>query len=126
MNVLTADEIKQVEKKAFEGNFTEAGLMLSAGTACFHKIIGYFGEALKTKTTAVICGNGKNAGDGFVIAALLNDYGADAVIVLADKKPVIAEPKRYFEEAVGKGVEVIYFPDYDFECDIKNHNQENI
>ncbi|MGN0521580.1 MAG: NAD(P)H-hydrate dehydratase [Eubacterium sp.] len=118
MRVLTADEIKKVEKKAFDGDFTEAGLMLSAGTACFNKIIKHFGESIKEKRTAVICGNGKNAGDGFVIASQLCDYGADAVIVLADKKPSIPEPEMYFSEAVQKGVEVVDFKDYSFDCDI--------
>ena len=118
MRVLTAKQIKDAEQKAFESLFTEEELMLRAGTACFGKITRIFGETLREKKTAVICGNGENAGDGFVIARLMCENGFDAQIVLADKEPVIREPKMYFDEAVEKGVKVVYFTDFDFNCDI--------
>ncbi len=118
MRVLTAKQIKDAEQKAFESLFTEEELMLRAGTACFGRITRIFGETLRENKTAVICGNGKNAGDGFVIARLMCENGFDAQIVLADKEPVIREPKMYFDEAVEKGVNVVYFTDFDFDCDI--------
>ena len=71
MKILTAKQIRQVEEKAFSGDFTEEGLMLSAGTACFNKILKYYGDGIENKKIAVVCGNGKNAGDGFVISRLL-------------------------------------------------------
>lgn len=118
MRVLTAKEIRAVEQKAFDGDFTEAGLMLSAGTACYKKMLKYYGGKISQGKTAVVCGNGKNAGDGFVIANLICKNGSDAVIVLADKEPEIPEPKMYFDEAVENGVKVYAFPDYDFDCDV--------
>lgn len=117
MRVLTAKEIKAVEQRAFDGDFTEDGLMFSAGTACFNKILKNYGEDILSGKIAVVCGNGKNAGDGFVIAKLFCDRGADAVIVLADKAPEIKEPVKYFNDAVENGVKVIDFTDYDFNCD---------
>lgn len=118
MRILTAKQIKAVEENAFAGEFTEAELMLSAGTACCNKILKIFGDAIKNKTIGVICGNGKNAGDGFVIANLLKQYGCDSTIVLADKEPEIAEPKMYLEEALGNGVKVLYFTDRALDFDI--------
>ena len=109
MLVLTADEIRTVEKKCFELYSTEAELMLRAGTACFEKIINKY--QLKGKSVSVLCGNGKNAGDGFVIARLLNSYGAGATIVLCDKNPTIDEPLMYFNQAVSSGVKVEHFTD---------------
>ncbi|MBO5495730.1 MAG: hypothetical protein J5964_08460, partial [Eubacterium sp.] len=85
MLILTAKEIRAVENKAFSGGFTEEELMKSAGTACFRKMLKYY--EVEGKTVAVVCGNGKNAGDGFVIAKLLKEVGANAHIVLADKAP---------------------------------------
>ena len=45
--------------------------MPKAGTTCFEKICKIFGESLANSRVGVFCGNGKNAGDGFVIADLL-------------------------------------------------------
>lgn len=117
MRILTAKQIKQVEKRAFEGEFTEEGLMKSAGTACFNKIIKKYGKDMKNKKTAVLCGNGKNAGDGFVIANLLCSSGMDAKIILADREPELREPKLYYDEAVKNGVDVQHFEDFVFDCD---------
>lgn len=117
MRVLTAKEIKEVEQRAFDSGFSEEGLMLSAGTACFNKMIKHYGEGILSGKAAVICGNGKNAGDGFVIAKLLCERGAQAVIVLADKEPEIREPKMYFDDAVKSGVKVIHFDDMSFDFD---------
>lgn len=118
MRVLTAKQIRKVEENAFASTYTEAQLMLSAGTACYRKIVKIFGDDIKTKRVAVVCGNGKNAGDGFVIAKLLCDIGADAYIVLADKEPEIAEPVKYFNFAAENDVRYINFTDDCLDCDI--------
>lgn len=118
MRILTAKQIKQAEQNAFAGDFTEAGLMKCAGTACFRKIIKYYGEDIKSKKVAVVCGNGKNAGDGFVIANLMCEYGIDASIVLADREPELDEPRLYFDEAFKNDVKIYFFAEYDFDCDI--------
>ena len=75
MKILTAKEIKRAEELAFERYYTEAELMKRAGHECTLKIIKYYGEAIKGEAVSVICGNGKNAGDGFVIAKNLSDKG---------------------------------------------------
>lgn len=118
MRILTAKQIRQVEENAFQGEFTEEGLMLTAGTACFNKILKYYGDGIESKKIAVFCGNGKNAGDGFVIANLFIKMGVDACIVLADKSPELPEPKMYFDEAIANGVKDYFFAEYDFDCDI--------
>lgn len=117
MRVLSAKEIRLAEERCFQGEFTEAGLMNSAGTACFKKIIKKYGEAMKKGRTAVLCGNGKNAGDGFVIAELMLKAGLEAEIVLADRQPELAEPLLYFNKAIAAGVSVFSFEAYDFDCD---------
>lgn len=118
MRILTANQIKTVEKRAFAGDFTEEGLMKCAGTACFNKIMKYYADGINNKKVAVICGNGKNAGDGFVIADLMCQQGIDASIVLADREPELKEPKMYFDEAFENDVKIYYFAEYDFDCDI--------
>lgn len=113
MRILTAKQIKAVEENAFKTDSTEAGLMLNAGTACFEKICKIFGESLANSRVAVFCGNGKNAGDGFVIADLLNSINVNADIIICDKEPTIDEPKMYFDKAIANGVKAINFTDLD-------------
>ena len=109
MRILSADEIRKVEQKCFELYSSEGELMLRAGTACFNEIIKKYENEMQNATVAVFCGNGKNAGDGFVIARLLWCRGINAKIVLCDKAPSIAEPLMYFEQAKSSGVKVEYF-----------------
>lgn len=109
MHILTADEIRAVETNCFKYYSTEAELMLKAGTACADSIIEKYRDKLINRSVSVFCGNGKNAGDGFVIARLLYAYGANAKIVLCDKAPEIAEPLKYYNEAVSSGVPVEFF-----------------
>lgn len=117
MRILTAREIKDVENRAFQNEFTEEGLMKCAGEACFNRIMKKYGSDIADKKVAVFCGNGKNAGDGFVIANLMADSGVDVSIVIADKEPELDEPLMYFNEAVDNNVRVIHFNDFDFNCD---------
>ena len=107
MVVLSANEIRAVENKCFALYSTEADLMLRAGTACFEAMTRRY--SMRGKSVSVLCGNGKNAGDGFVIARLLYSEGADVRIVLCDRKPEIAEPLMYYEQAVASGVKVENF-----------------
>lgn len=109
MYVLTAQEIKNVELICFERYSTEAELMFKAGEGCFKKIVEKYSNALFHKKISVLCGNGKNAGDGFVIARLLYAHGCDAEIVLCDKFPEIAEPLMYFNQAKQSGVNIVHY-----------------
>lgn len=115
MRILTTDEIRKVEQNCFEHYATEGELMFRAGNACFEKIKSEY--EIKGKSFSVLCGNGKNAGDGFVIARLLWACGAKAKIVLCDKQPEIAEPLQYFEQAVSSGVQVETFSENSLKCD---------
>lgn len=119
MKILTAEQIKKVEQNAFNADCTESGLMFRAGTACYEKICKIFGESLETLAVAVFCGNGKNAGDGFVIADLLHKRGVDVTIVICDKEPQIAEPMEYYQTSVDDGVKAINFTDVAKDTSIK-------
>ena len=66
MKILTAQQTREAENKCFEEYYSEGELMLKAGTACFEQIMKYYGDDMMSKSVAVFCGNGKNAGDGFL------------------------------------------------------------
>lgn len=104
------------ENAAFQKYFTAAELMKAAGDSSADIIIKNYADILKSGRAAVVCGSGKNAGDGFVIAKRLKENGAETEIVLAGKEPVANEPKLYFKEALDFGVKVYSAADYGFNC----------
>ncbi len=117
MKILSSEEIRKVERNYFARYGTEAELMLKAGTACFNSMVNRYGSELVGTSVSVLCGNGKNAGDGFVIAALLYNYGCNAVIVLCDREPEIAEPLLYYRRAVDSGVKSVHYERSVLDCD---------
>ena len=97
MSVLTVDLIRKSEEEAVKsGTFSFTQLMHTAGTAAGEIINQKF--ACKGKSVLVICGNGNNGGDGFVIADYLLKMGADVNIMLPLGSPQTADAKFYFDK----------------------------
>ncbi len=117
MRILTANQIREVERKCFDAYSTEAELMLRAGTACYQSIVKKYGDSIRNSRVSVLCGNGKNAGDGFVIAGLLCSFGANAKIILCHDAPTIPEPLMYYRQAMDRGVEVLNYSADALDCD---------
>ena len=110
MKVYSGESIKRIEKACFESGITEMRLMENAGVACA-KVIRkeYDLEQTPGKRIAILCGKGKNGGDGFVIARKLHEIGAVPTIILTHAYPTIAEPVRMLERARELGIEVLAF-----------------
>ena len=108
MKVLTKDLIVKSEENAVKsGAFSFTDLMLTAGNSVAKIIDEKF--YVKDKKVAVICGNGNNAGDGYVAAKRLYELGADVTVV-----NVLGEPKTenalYYYNLL-KPIRIInYFP----------------
>lgn len=116
MRILTTEQIRRVESLCFERYYNEAELMLKAGNACADAIIARYGDDLVNADISVLCGGGKNAGDGFVIARRLFCFGANVQIVLCAGEPTIAEPIKYYNEAVDSRVPVVNYSDEHTVC----------
>ncbi len=62
---------------------------------------------------AIMAGKGNNAGDGYVVAGLLNDRGLQAEIILLDEK-FSEDGRYYFDQCTERGIPVkIYEPGMD-------------
>lgn len=109
MRVLNAHEIRKVENQAFADGITELELMKTAGRRCAEVIKKQYDLPNRLESVLVACGNGKNGGDGFVIAHLLKQAGCDVKIVLAEKMPELPECKETFEDARRAGVTWHFF-----------------
>lgn len=78
MLVLTAENMKKAEASANEKGQSFHEMMERAGTRCAEAIA----QEDKTKKTVILCGKGKNGGDGLVIARKLWEMGFRSVFLL--------------------------------------------
>ena len=66
--ILTPEKIRMIEKRANDAGLSYLGMMEKAGTGCAEYILKKHRSA---QNIVILCGKGKNGGDGFVIARLL-------------------------------------------------------
>lgn len=65
---------------------------------------------------AIAAGKGNNAGDGYVVARLLNDRGIVVELLLLEEK-FSEDGKYYYDECMEAGIPVkLYEPDMDLSC----------
>ena len=113
MDILTADEIREVEELENKIGTPFLKLMSLAGGACAEVIMERFPKELGP--VAVVCGKGKNGGDGFVIARKLHNADYDVSIVLAFGEPKAEDAVVNYNKAVDAGIPVVRsYPDHAF------------
>lgn len=105
--VVTALEMKAIEKDAADEGMAYLDMMENAGKAAAHEIIDSFAPA--GKIVLVAAGKGNNGGDGFVVARLLHEAGALVMVVLAEGIPVTTDAKTNFGRCKELGIEVLKF-----------------
>lgn len=84
MLILTPDEIRKAEDLANRNGLSYNDMMESAGMGCAEYILKNHPEI---KNSVIICGKGKNGGDGFVIARYLHEAGKNVSVILAFSSP---------------------------------------
>ena len=84
MKVFTQQQMRAAEQAAADGGVPFLRLMENAGAACAAEIRARLHPGQKT---VILCGKGKNGGDGFVIARKLSEAGFAAVVLLAFGRP---------------------------------------
>lgn len=114
MKVLTKELIKASEENAVHsGAFSFLELMKVAGERA-SEIIAHNYD-VKNKKIAVVCGNGNNGGDGFVVARALSILGADVTVIIPLGEPLTDSAKYYFsrlhtipvQSTLGEGYDII-------------------
>lgn len=79
MLTLTTDQMKRAEALTNRAGLTYLEMMLNAGQKSYEYISTQFG---KKNECLILCGNGNNAGDGFVIAKKLVEIGSKVTLVM--------------------------------------------
>ena len=102
MKVLSIDSMRKLEQAAVAGGLSYLRLMENAGSAAARVIRSTW--AMEGRRVTVLCGNGNNGGDGFVIARKLLDEGAAVTVVLMSGAPTTEQAREMLERL--KGTEV--------------------
>ena len=105
--VISVEVMRHSDAMTIQNNIPSKELMYRAGEAIF-------GAYEWKGKTAIICGSGNNAGDGYVLASLLQKAEIPcSVILLFDK--FSADGRYYFEKCKEIGVEILpYTSKFDF------------
>ena len=81
MRVLTVENVKKVEALANESGISYLQLMENAGSYCARVIRKTYASTEK-RNVLIVCGKGKNGGDGYVIARKLHENGYNVTVML--------------------------------------------
>ena len=110
MFVVTSNQMYQAECNAVKRGISFPQLMENAGQACAKIIKKQFNISRENKKDVlIICGKGKNGGDGFVIARKLWEYGADVTVMLACGDPKAQDAKDMFSLVEAAGIDVVRY-----------------
>lgn len=110
MFVVTSNQMYQAECNAVKRGFSFPQLMENAGCACAAIIKKNFGiDKSNKKNVLVICGKGKNGGDGFVIARKMWEYGCDVTVMLACGEPKAKDAIDMYSLVETAGIDIVSY-----------------
>ncbi len=115
MRILTVENSRLVEKYANEKGLSYLQLMDNAGSRCAAIIKKTFENTNKRKIL-IVCGNGNNGGDGFVIARKLFQDDYDVTIMISNGLPGTDIAQEMLSTVRELGIPIIYYDSH------KNHD----
>lgn len=104
MRILTSGQMKAAEQRANDKGMAFIRLMENAGCACARIVRDRLRNEPGSKKAVIVCGSGKNGGDGFVIARKLSEYGFDTAVILASGLPKDSDSSAMFRRLEGMPV----------------------
>ncbi|MBQ4603313.1 MAG: NAD(P)H-hydrate epimerase, partial [Clostridia bacterium] len=110
MFVVTSKQMYNAECNAVERGISFSQLMENAGQACAKIIKNHFCISKEnSKRILVLCGKGKNGGDGFVIARKMWEYGCDVTIMLACGYPNAKDSVDMYSLVETAGIDIVKY-----------------
>lgn len=110
MFVVTSNQMYQAECNAVKRGISFPQLMENAGQACAKIIKKHFSISKEnSKKVLVICGKGKNGGDGFVIARAMWEYGCKVTVMLACGEPKAKDAIEMYSLVEAAGIDIVRY-----------------
>lgn len=104
---VTAQEMKEIEKKAAENGLSYLQMMENAGQAAVDELLRTY--SLTGKIVLIAVGKGNNGGDGLVAARLLHQIGIPVVVILTEGLPVTEDATTNFKRCQELGIEILRY-----------------
>lgn len=106
--VLSVDNMRKSDAATIASGISGRELMYRAGAGIYDVLMNNHIIGIKTDETAVlvVCGTGNNAGDGYVVADMLNAAGVSCVLFLAGNK-FSDDGQYYYDICAGHGINVV-------------------
>ncbi len=108
MRVLTVENVKKVEAYANESGISYLQLMENAGSYCARIIRKTF-EKTNKRNVLIVCGKGKNGGDGFVIARKLYEHNYNVTVMMAMGLPSDDISSEMLSRVRALNIPVVYY-----------------
>lgn len=108
MLVLTVNDVRMVEEEANESSIPYLQLMENAGSYCARVIRKTF-ENTNRRKVLIVCGKGKNGGDGFVIARKLLENGYNVTVMMTAGLPKDDISSEMLGRIRASGIPIVYF-----------------
>ncbi len=112
MRVLTVENTRKLEALANEGGISYFQLMENAGSYCARIIRKTF-ENTNKRNALIVCGKGKNGGDGLVIARKLTENGYKVNVLMAMGLPTDEESSEMLSRVRAMGINIVYYNNND-------------
>ncbi len=110
MKILTSSQMFSAEQAQVNRGMSFTRLMENAGSACAREIRERFASLEQSRgLVCVLCGKGKNGGDGFVIARKLALAGFNVAVTEAFGEPTAEDSILMREKAVETGLVPEFF-----------------
>ncbi|MBI2955383.1 MAG: NAD(P)H-hydrate dehydratase [Chloroflexi bacterium] len=103
MRIVTAEEMRQIDREAAARGLPTAFLMANAGRAVAEAMRDRYGD-LAGKDVLILVGPGNNGGDGLVAANHLRDWGAGVTLYIWNRA---AEGDANFQAARERGISFV-------------------
>ena len=86
MKILTAEQMRQIDRACIQGGTPASTLMENAGRAVAEETRNSLGDIEEQRILCLV-GPGNNGGDGLVAARYLRDWGAEVSVCLCSPRP---------------------------------------
>lgn len=110
MKILPSNEIREIEAKANQSGISYLRLMENAGSACAKAIRKKFDKTTRRNVT-IVCGKGKNGGDGYVIARKLAENEYNVNVVLTSREPSVGDAGEMLSRIRGTDIGIYLYDD---------------
>src|SRR6185437_8252421 len=109
MKILTAEQMREVDRRTVEDGVPSIALMENAAHRVVEELVREF-DPIDRQSIVILCGKGNNGGDGLAIARLLHEYnvGRLRVVLSADPSEFTGDAAENLKRVIERGIHPVF------------------